>query len=126
MEYLFVYGTLLKQFNNEVMQGLNNSLAFVSHGELQGTLVDLGEYPAFIEGTTGLIKGEVYRIADTNKVFEVLDEYEGEEYSRKQQWVRIDTEEKIRCWVYVYQLKPKPEHKIIMNGDYIAFIRNKG
>jgi len=125
MEYLFVYGTLLKHFNNEVMQSLNNSLEFVSQGELQGTLVDLGEYPALIEDTAGKVKGEVYSMTDTDKVLTVLDEYEGEEYSRKQQWVRID-EEKIRCWVYVYQHAPKPEHKIIMNGDYIAFIRNKG
>jgi len=125
MEYLFVYGTLLKHFNNEVMQSLSNSLEFVSHGELQGMLIDLGEYPAFVEDTRGTIKGEVYRIANTDHVFEVLDDYEGEEYNRKQQWVRID-EKEIRCWVYVYQLAPKPEHEIIMNGDYIAFIRNKG
>jgi len=126
MEYLFVYGTLLKHFNNEAMQALNNSLEFESYGELQGTLIDLGDYPAFVEGTKGCIKGEVYRIADIDIVFEVLDEYEGKEYNRKQKWVRLNTEEDIRCWVYVYQLKPKPEHKIIMNGDYIAFIRNKG
>ena len=85
MEYLFVYGTLLKHFNNEVMRNLNNSLEFVSHGELQGKLIDLGAYPAYVEDTIGQIKGEVYGIADTKKVFEILDEYEGEKYSRKNQ-----------------------------------------
>ena len=126
MEYLFVYGTLLKYFNNEVMQSLKNSLEYLSHGELQGRLIDLGEYPALIEDTTGNVKGEVYRVADTDKVFEVLDEYEGEEYSREKKLVRLDTNNKIRCWVYVYRQKPKPEHEKIMSGDYIAFIRNKG
>lgn len=126
MEYLFVYGTLLKHFNIEVLKPLKDNLQWVSEATLPGTLLDLGEYPAYVESTAGEVKGEVYGLAEPHQVFEVLDEYEGEEYTRKQQWVRLNTEEKIRCWVYVYRLKPRPEHKIIMNGDYVAFIRNRG
>lgn len=126
MEYLFVYGTLLKHFDIEVLKPLKDKLQFVNEATLPGTLLDLGEYPAYLESAAGKVKGEVYRMAETQKVFEILDEYEGDEYSRKQQWVRLNTEEKVRCWVYVYRLKPQPEHKIIMNGDYVAFIRNKG
>jgi gamma-glutamylcyclotransferase (GGCT)/AIG2-like uncharacterized protein YtfP len=126
MEYLFVYGTLLKHFDIEVLKPLKDKLQFVNEATLPGTLLDLGEYPAYLESTAGKVKGEVYSMGETQKVFKVLDEYEGDEYSRKQQWVRLNTEEKVRCWVYVYRLKPQPEHKIIMNGDYVAFIRNKG
>jgi gamma-glutamylcyclotransferase (GGCT)/AIG2-like uncharacterized protein YtfP len=126
MEYLFVYGTLLKHFNIDVLKPLQDSIQLVSGATLKGKLLNLGEYPAYVESTEGYVKGEVYRIVEPHKVFEVLDEYEGEEYSRKLKSVRINREEKIRCWVYVYQLSPKPEHEIIMNGDYIAFIRNKG
>jgi len=108
------------------MQRLKSSLGFISQGELQGMLIDLGDYPAYVESATANVKGEVYRITDTDKVFDVLDEYEGEEYSRKQKWVRVNKKEKIRCWVYAYQLTPSPEYKIITNGDYIAFTRNKG
>lgn len=126
MEHLFVYGTLLKHFDIDVLKPLQGCLQFVNKGHVKGTLFDLGEYPAYVESTTGIVAGEIYSISDTHKVFEVLDEYEGEEYSRKQQWVQLEREEQIRCWLYVYKLKPGPEHKIIMNGDYLAFIRNKG
>ena len=126
MEYLFVYGTLLKHFNIDVLKPLQNDILLISEATLEGKLFNLGEYPAYVESTEGYVKGEVYSIVQPHKVFEVLDEYEGEEYSRKLKWVRLNTEEKIRCWVYVYQLTPKPEHEIIMNGDYIAFIRNEG
>jgi gamma-glutamylcyclotransferase (GGCT)/AIG2-like uncharacterized protein YtfP len=126
MEYLFVYGTLLKHFNIDVLKPLQDSLQLVSEATLKGKLFNLGAYPAYVESAEGSVKGEVYSISEPHKVFEVLDEYEGEEYSRKLKWVRLNTGEKIRCWIYVYQLSPKPEHKIIMNGDYIAFISNKG
>jgi gamma-glutamylcyclotransferase (GGCT)/AIG2-like uncharacterized protein YtfP len=127
MEYLFVYGTLLRYFKNEVMQSLKDSMEFINHGELQGTLIDLGDYPGLTEDVSAHnVKGEIYRITDAGKVFALLDEYEGEEYTRKQKWIRLNKKETIGCWVYVYQLKSNPEHKIIMNGDYLAFIRNKG
>lgn len=126
MEHLFVYGTLLKHFDIDVLKPLQGCLQFVNKGHVKGTLFDLGEYPAYVESTLGTVKGEIYSVENAQKVFEVLDEYEGEEYSRKQQWVQLEKEEQIRCWLYVYKLTPGPEHKIIMNGDYLAFIRNKG
>ncbi len=128
MDYLFVYGTLLKQFDHEVLQPLQKLLHFEGNGSLQGELYNLGEYPGFIETGKGVsenVKGEVYLILNPEEVFTALDRYEGEEYSRKQKLVRLNTK-KIRCWVYVYRLTPNPEHEKIMSGDYIAFIRNKG
>jgi gamma-glutamylcyclotransferase (GGCT)/AIG2-like uncharacterized protein YtfP len=129
MDYLFVYGTLLRHFDHEVLQPLQKFLQYEGSGSLQGELYNLGEYPGFVEnanGFAGNVKGEVYLILNPEEVFAVLDEYEGEEYSREKKLVRLDTNKKIRCWVYVYRLKPNPELEKIMSGDYIAFIRNRG
>ena len=128
MEYLFVYGTLLKHFNNQVMKPLQPDLQFAGTGYLKGELYDLGEYPAFVEkaAVSQTVTGEVYLIAQPEKVFTILDEYEGEEYSRKIKLVRLDTNKNIRCWVYVYRQKPSPGHTKIISGDYLAFSRNKG
>ena len=128
MDYLFVYGTLLKHFDYEVLQPLQKFLQFKGNGSLKGELYNLGDYPGYIEKAGALhnVKGEVYLITNPEKVFITLDEYEGKEYSRKRKLVRLNANKNIRCWVYVYRLKPKPEYEKIMSGDYIAFIRNKG
>jgi gamma-glutamylcyclotransferase (GGCT)/AIG2-like uncharacterized protein YtfP len=128
MEYVFVYGTLLKHFNNEVLQPIQTYLQEVSIGLVKAELYDLGQYPGLVEitGAAHTVKGEVYSVAEPDKVFAVLDEYEGEEYERKRKLIRLNDSKTIRCWVYVYRQKLSPEHTRIMNGDYLAFIRNKG
>jgi gamma-glutamylcyclotransferase (GGCT)/AIG2-like uncharacterized protein YtfP len=127
MDYLFVYGTLLKQFDNEVLRPLKAQLQLAGQGLLKGKLYDLGQYPGYVEDAlaTGTVKGEVYHIEDAETVFSALDKYEGIEYSRKKKLVRLGDNKNIRCWVYVYQQKISAEHKRIMNGDYIVFYRNK-
>lgn len=128
MEYLFVYGTLLKQFDNKVLQPLQNHLQLKGPGVLQGKMYDLGEYPGYIETVevAATVNGEVYQVNRARQVFAVLDKYEGTEYSREEKLVRLDNDNEIRCWVYVYRQKLSPGCKRIMNGDYLAFIRNKG
>jgi gamma-glutamylcyclotransferase (GGCT)/AIG2-like uncharacterized protein YtfP len=128
MEYIFVYGTLLKQFNNEVLKPIQAYLHVAGSGSIKAELYNLGEYPGLVESASAsqIVKGEVYNIQEPGKVFEVLDEYEGDEYKRKRKLVRLNDSKTIRCWVYVYRQKLSPEHKRIMNGDYLAFIRNEG
>lgn len=130
MEYVFVYGTLLAEFDHEVLNQVKPSLTFISKATAKGSLYDLGEYPGYIETETGKVKGEIYSINKLEKVFNVLDEYEGlndeqPEYIRKRTAVTLPDGTKVESWIYVYQQPLKPEHKEIMNGDYIAFIRNK-
>ncbi|WP_345954847.1 gamma-glutamylcyclotransferase family protein [Mucilaginibacter sp. PAMB04168] len=128
MEYLFAYGTLLKHFENEVLKPLEDFLTFTGKGLLKGELYDLGEYPALIKAKelSQTVAGEVYSIdSNANHVLAALDEYEGAEYSRQQQWVRLHNGKEVRCWVYVYQYTPGPNHIKIIDGDYLAYIRNK-
>jgi gamma-glutamylcyclotransferase (GGCT)/AIG2-like uncharacterized protein YtfP len=71
------------------------------------------------------VTGEIYHLSKPEKVFAALDDYEGQEYSRELHTVMSAEQKEIRCWVYVYQYKPQPKHTRILNGDYIAYIRNK-
>lgn len=128
MEYLFVYGTLLSEFDAEVMPPLQAFMQIKDKGFVKGHLYNLGEYPGFVEVANAAyaIKGEVYYVNNPQKVFAILDKYEGPEYSRKRKLVKLQSGKNIRCWVYVYIQKPAPQHDKILSGDYLAFIRNKG
>jgi gamma-glutamylaminecyclotransferase len=71
---LFVYGTLKRGFAREdLMNGATfDGAAMTQRGY---ALYDLGEYPALVLGTDGVVHGEVYRV--TPEHLEALDRYEG-------------------------------------------------
>lgn len=130
MEYLFVYGTLIKDFKHKVRQQIEAELNFISKVTVKGALYDLGNYPGLVETQTGEVKGELYGTTNPEKVFEVLDEYEGlhdeqPEYKRKQMAVQLPDGITVKSWIYVYSQPLQPGHNKIKEGDYIAYIRNK-
>ena len=132
MEHLFVYGTLLNHFKNDTLLAVEKFLKFKSNGYLKGNLYDLGEYPAVVEdaGTSEKVKGEIYLINNPEKVFDILDEYEGvnevePEYKRKKKVVTLSEGKKIKSWVYVYKKQLEPSLKKIVGGDYISFMKNR-
>ncbi|OKS89460.1 gamma-glutamylcyclotransferase family protein [Mucilaginibacter polytrichastri] len=130
MEYLFVYGTLLKHFNHKARQPVEEHLQFISNATVKGALYDLGNYPGYVEKEPGEVKGEIYLISEIDKVFEVLDVYEGlfnddPEYIRNKIAVQLPGGEEIESWIYTFRQQLRPEHKRIIDGDYIAYV-NKG
>jgi gamma-glutamylcyclotransferase (GGCT)/AIG2-like uncharacterized protein YtfP len=131
MGYLFVYGTLLRYFNHKVRLSVEEDLTFISNATIKGALYDLGNYPGYVETEPGEVKGELYRIDKIDRVFRVLDEYEGlfdddPEYIKKKKTIELPDGQKVGSWIYVFQQQLRPEHKRIIDGDYIAYIRNKG
>jgi gamma-glutamylcyclotransferase (GGCT)/AIG2-like uncharacterized protein YtfP len=46
--YLFVYGTLLQDFNHKVRQEIEEHLQFISKATIKGALYDLN-YPGYVE-----------------------------------------------------------------------------
>ena len=128
MDYLFVYGTLLSHFNNDALRPIAHWMQYEGQGKLKGRIFDLGTYPALITSVneSSDVHGEVYKLASTEKVFAVLDEYEGEEYRRETHVVQLESGKTVGCWVYVY--KPEPDNNVIqiIGGDYLTYIRNKG
>ena len=79
MDYLFVYGTLRKDYNHPMSKFLNAHSEWVDKGFFYGLLYDIGEYPgAIIDiSNTKKVFGEIFQIKDTETLFKKLDTYEG-------------------------------------------------
>jgi gamma-glutamylcyclotransferase (GGCT)/AIG2-like uncharacterized protein YtfP len=92
-----------------------------------GKLYDAGEYPAAVLNSEGddYIYGVILHINDPEKVFPVIDDYEGfgvEQQQQPNEFVRVTTEVEteqglVICWVYVYNL-PTTGLALIENGKY--------
>jgi len=123
--FLFVYGSLLDE-DNEFAVYLKNNSTFYSAGKVKGKLYDIGEYPGAIlsaEGD-GYIYGNILEIDTPEKVFKIIDDYEG--YGGEQSWPNefirvltdIETESgAMTCWIYVYNL-PVNGLRYIKGGRY--------
>ncbi|MFZ7103488.1 MAG: gamma-glutamylcyclotransferase family protein [Peptococcaceae bacterium] len=113
-DYLFVYGTLLKGFKHPVQMFFAEQAKYVDKGSIRGQLFCLGGYPGVIPSANpgDKVYGEAYLIKDDDRVWSVLDEYEGcgagdeypQEYRREKVEVTLETGKKITAWTYLYNL----------------------
>ena len=97
--YVFVYGTLMKNYRNH---GYLETSTYIGDGSIEGyEIYDLGRYPGIIEGS-GTVFGEVYQV--TEETVEKLDylEEEGDLYIKKPEMVKLDNGETLEAMVYVY------------------------
>lgn len=78
-EYLFVYGTLLSVFKHPVAVSVKSFLSLMGKASLNGRLYDVGSYPGAIlmKEDASEVVGELYRVINPEKVFKILDSYEG-------------------------------------------------
>jgi gamma-glutamylcyclotransferase (GGCT)/AIG2-like uncharacterized protein YtfP len=121
---LFVYGTLMRGFNNPFSQKLQQNARWIGQACFRGTLFDLGQYPGAISdpNSTTCVHGEVWELADFEKVIVSLDRYEGvhlrkPEYIRQEVRVVLETGEEILTWVYLF-CKPTHAFREIPHGNY--------
>ena len=123
--YLFVYGTLRKDFGLSLMQKVADKIDFVGQGRIKAKLYDLGSYPAAVEELwQNEISGDVYNVHDVEKVFSVLDDYEGPEYWREKANVKMERGEVLNAWVYWYSGEIDETLRIEEN-DYLNYLKNK-
>lgn len=80
---LFVYGTLMRGENAHALLGPTARFVAEAHTEPCFTLIDMGEYPALVEGGTSAVRGELYEI--DRDLLPALDRYEDvpEMYERR-------------------------------------------
>ncbi|MEO8147978.1 MAG: gamma-glutamylcyclotransferase family protein [Bacteroidia bacterium] len=136
-DYIFLYGTLRKEFNHHVFKKVEDKLDYVGKGFVKGKIFDIGEYPGLIEstGNQSVVEGDVYSIKnETEKVFKLLDRYEGfiegnlnkSEYIRKRKDIQLIREDKkIRSWIYIYNRTKHKNFKEIFTGDYLKYYKTK-
>lgn len=123
--YLFVYGTLRKNYDLKLKSRVENELQFVGRAKIDGSLYDIGQYPGAVkEGSKDEIIGDVFAVSDPGKVFKILDKYEGNEFKRKRNRVRLNSGRSINAWVYWYNQNLEGKRKIKYK-DYLNYIKTK-
>lgn len=128
-KYLFVYGTLRMTYPHDMADFLRDHAVWVAEGRLPGRLYDVGTYPAAIydDFSTQQIHGDLFWMHDPERVFEVLDPYEGIEdelYYRQICPVTMNMGEQLPAWVYLFN---RSTHLLteIPGGDYLDHLRTQ-
>lgn len=132
--YLFVYGTLRKEFGLQLTKEIKDNIIYTGGATINGKMYDIGEYPAALPSANehSKIVGEIYELKHPRKIFRLLDEYEGydrkhlsqSEYYRKKETLELETGEKIQAWVYWYNFPIKNKRKI-KQKDYLEYLKKK-
>lgn len=136
MNTIFVYGTLMKGFDNSRTY-LDDYVIYRTPGYLPGILYHLKYgYPAAIDGE-GTIKGEICFVKDINQLLPQLDYLEdfnqpGSEdlYSREIREVSDYNDTILQCYVYLWSPKRIDElvkiGTLVENGDWREFCNGLG
>lgn len=122
---VFFYGTLMAGFDRRRLAGIDDRLAYLGRGSVQGNLYDLGLFPAAIPANEGRIWGELYETEDTEQVLAALDAIEGYHhddpdrslYQRNLVPVTLPEGSSVDAWVYFYNA-PIGNASRIPSGDY--------
>ena len=122
--YLFVYGTLRSNYDLKLKNRVAKELKYIGQAKAGARLYDLGRYPGAIKDKTNEIIGDVFLLSDSEKVLKFLDEYEGSEYERKKERVRLRSGEIITAWIYWYKGLVEGERRIFYK-DYLNYLKNK-
>lgn len=123
-EYLFVYGTLRKNYDLKLKNRITKELKYIGEAKVGARLYDLGRYPGAVKYKNSEVIGDVFLLSDSEKVLKYLDGYEGEEYERKKEKVRLRSGELTIAWVYWYKGPVKEERRIFYK-DYLNYLKHK-
>lgn len=123
--YLFVYGTLRKEYGLRLIEVVDKNLEYIGEAKVKASLYDLGSYPGAVkDNSNNEVVGDVFLVKDADKVFKVLDEYEGEEYSRQKEQVQLSSGKTITAWIYWYNQKTEEKQKI-RQKNYLDYLKTK-
>lgn len=132
-DYLFVYGTLRRNYDLKLKNKVINHLQYVGQGKVGATLYDIGRYPGAIRDSKGPeVIGDLFLLTEPERVLKILDKYEGisgagassDEFIRKRTSVRLRSGQQKKAWIYWYNSDPKDKKKIRYK-DYLNYLKNK-
>ncbi len=132
MEYLFVYGTLMKEANHPLGNLIRHEGEFMGRALIKGKLFLIDYYPGVVHSTSthDHVIGEVYALKNPTKVLAALDEYEeydpfdneNSEFVRRKIHAKLDAGSKVSVWAYFYNL-PTTGLKEILSGDFRSYLQ---
>ena len=109
---LFVYGTLMRGFDNPMAQLLSRSADFIGAARCRGRLYRVTHYPGLVlsDDADDVVFGELFRLRQPAELLREFDMYEacGEgfaeptEYLRQMLAVTADDGAVHEAWTYVY------------------------
>src|SRR5579863_2724825 len=77
-DYLFVYGTLRKDYDLKLKKRVSSDLQYVGKAKVAASMYDLGKYPGAVKNNKGNeVIGDVFLLNDPERVLRILDKYEG-------------------------------------------------
>jgi gamma-glutamylcyclotransferase (GGCT)/AIG2-like uncharacterized protein YtfP len=131
-EYLFVYGTLRKDYDLKLKNKVRDDLQYVGQGKVGASMYDIGRYPGAVRSSAGdEVIGDVFWVTDPERVLKILDKYEGiasdgrpSEFVRKRGKVRLRSGKQVMAWVYWYNFDPSRKVRI-KHKDYLNYLKNK-
>jgi gamma-glutamylcyclotransferase (GGCT)/AIG2-like uncharacterized protein YtfP len=124
MEYLFVYGTLKKDYDLKLKNRIVKDLEYIGKAKVGARLYDLGKYPGAVKDKSSEVIGDVFLLSNTEKVLKFLDDYEGEEYERAKEKIILRSGKVINAWIYWYKDQPKEERRIFYK-NYLNYLKRK-
>ena len=131
--YLFVYGTLLSECQNQMSTLLWTNSVPCGCGFIYGKLYDLGDYPGAIADYRyqNKVFGRLVQLQRANWTLKILDDYEGIESHVpdsglfRREMVNVFLEEDVvPSWIYVYN-RPLNGKSEIPSGDYMDYLKNR-
>lgn len=125
-DYLFVYGTLHNDYDLKLKSRISKDMEYIGEAKVDAALYDLGKYPGAIKEKNNIseVVGDVFLINNSDRIFKILDKYEGEEFRRRKDQVKLKSGEVLNAWVYWYNLKPDKNRKINYK-DYLNYLKKK-
>jgi gamma-glutamylcyclotransferase (GGCT)/AIG2-like uncharacterized protein YtfP len=112
---LFVYGTLMRDFDHPMAQLLSRSADFIGEARCPGRLYLVKHYPGMVlsDATDDVVFGELYRLKQPEALLREFDMYEacGEGFAEPTEYIRrllpvtlVDAGETLitEAWTYLY------------------------
>ena len=128
-DLLFVYGTLMRGFDNPTAQLLTRSADYLGQATCRGRLYRVKYYPGLVlsDAADDVVHGELYRLRHVEEMLREFDMYEacGEGFAEPTQYVRKllqvarDDGSATEAWTYLYNW-PVAHLPRIVSGRFMA------
>jgi gamma-glutamylcyclotransferase (GGCT)/AIG2-like uncharacterized protein YtfP len=128
-DLLFVYGTLMRGFDNPMAQLLTRSADYLGPATCRGRLYRVKHYPGLVlsDAADDFVHGELYRLRHVEEMLREFDMYEacGEGFAEPTQYVRkmlaVTREDgsATEAWTYIYNW-PVAQLARIESGRFAA------
>ncbi len=131
--YLFVYGTLQLDADNDMSRFLSLNSSVFSKAYIQGKLYKIFWFPGVVlsEDASEKVYGTLFQLHNVSDTLRFLDDYEGfyesniEEslFRREITTVFLENGNSIDAWVYLYNQNIENKQRIL-SGDFLKDAKN--